>query len=65
MPLEMAIWKMTDTGPQPIKFEPLSLERRLETMLVADPSLIGVDPAGHWKANQDGVWRHHRRSRRR
>lgn len=43
MPVEMAIWKMTDTGPQPLKFTPLGLESRLESMVVADPSLIGVD----------------------
>ena len=43
MPVEMAIRKMTDAGPQPIKFTPLGLESRLETMVVADASLIGVD----------------------
>jgi hypothetical protein len=43
MPVEMAIWRMTDAGPVPITYTPLGLERRLEDMIGADPSLIGVE----------------------
>jgi hypothetical protein len=38
MPVEMAIWRMTDAGPVPITYTPLGLERRLEDMIGADPS---------------------------
>lgn len=43
MTLEMAIWRMGETGPVPLSFGSLDLERRLEDMIVADPSLTGMD----------------------
>jgi Endonuclease NucS len=39
----MAIWRMTDDGPVPLRFGSLDLERRLEDMIVQDPSLTGMD----------------------
>lgn len=41
--MEMAIWRMTDAGPVPLRFASLDLERRLEDMIVLDPSLTGMD----------------------
>lgn len=43
MSVEMAIWRMTDRGPRPLQFTALDLESRLEDMLIADPSLSGLD----------------------
>lgn len=43
MSVEMAIWRMTDSGPRPIAFRGLDRESRLEDMVVADPSLTGLD----------------------
>ena len=43
MALEMAIWRMTENGPVPLQFRSLDLERRLEDMIVADPSLTGME----------------------
>lgn len=43
MTVEMAIWKMTSDGPVPLEFTTLGLERELEDMIVADPSLVGMD----------------------
>lgn len=43
MSLEMAIWRMTDSGPVPLATRSLDLESRLEDMVVADPALIGTD----------------------
>lgn len=43
MPVEMAIWKMTATGPVPVETSALDLESKLEDMLVGDPSLVGLD----------------------
>jgi hypothetical protein len=34
---------MTETGPQPLRYERLDLEARLEDMLVADPSMVGLE----------------------
>jgi hypothetical protein len=42
MPVEMAMWKMTAAGPQRLETSPLDFERRLEDMIVNDPSLIGL-----------------------
>ena len=39
----MAIWRMTKNGPVPLQFGSLDLERRLEDMIVADPSLTGME----------------------
>ena len=41
MAVEMAIWRMTDAGPQQMASSPLDSERRLEDMLAKDPSMIG------------------------
>ena len=43
MSVEMAIWRMTDSGPQSLESSPLELEQRLEDMLAEDPSMSGID----------------------
>lgn len=43
MSLETAIWKVTETGPVRLEYSTLDLESSLEDMVVADPSLIGLD----------------------
>ena len=43
MPVQMAIWRMTATGPVEVQFSRLDAERRLEDMIVSDPSLLGSD----------------------
>lgn len=43
MAVQMAIWKMTDSGPSPLAFSPLDAEKRLEDMIVSDTSLLGMD----------------------
>ena len=43
MPMEMAIWRMSEAGPSRLGVTPLDRESRLEDMLVEDPSLTGVD----------------------
>ena len=43
MAVQMAIWKMTEDGPSPLKFSQLGQEQRLEDMIVRDPSLLGMD----------------------
>ena len=43
MAVEMAIWRMTDAGPQQLASSPLDSERRLEDMLIEDPSMSGTD----------------------
>jgi len=43
MAVHMAIWKMTDDGPVALTFSQLSQEKRLEDMIVRDPSLTGID----------------------
>lgn len=43
MAVEMAIWRMTDAGPQQLASSPLDSERRLEDMLERDPSMSGTD----------------------
>lgn len=43
MSIEMAIWRMTDDGPVQLRYGSLDLERRLEDMIVADPSVTGMD----------------------
>lgn len=41
MPVEMAIWRMTSTGPQPLTSSQLDFEQRLEDMLADDPAMTG------------------------
>lgn len=43
MAVEMAIWRMTEAGPQQLASSPLDSEGRLEDMLVEDPSMTGTD----------------------
>ena len=43
MAVEMAIWRMTDAGPQELSSSPLDSERRLEDMLAQDPNMSGAD----------------------
>jgi hypothetical protein len=42
LPVEMALWRMTDDGPQLLESSRLNFEQRLEDMIVNDPSLIGL-----------------------
>ena len=41
--MQMAIWRTTDGGPQPLTFSQLGLESRLEDMIARDTSLLGMD----------------------
>ena len=41
--VELAIWRMTEAGPRPLKLLPLDFEQRLEDMLAEDPSMSGID----------------------
>lgn len=43
MPVEMAIWRMTPGGPQPVQFARLEAEERLESMIANDPTVLGSD----------------------
>lgn len=43
MSVEMAIWRMTATGPVALESPALGLEAHLEDMLVEDPGLVGLD----------------------
>jgi len=43
MSLETAIWRVTDQGPVRISYASLELEASLEDMVVADPTMIGLD----------------------
>jgi hypothetical protein len=43
MAIETAIWRMTSEGPRALTFSTLGTEKRLEDMVVADPSLTGLD----------------------
>lgn len=43
MPVGMAIWRMTEAGPLPLDFQRLDFEERLEDMIFADPSLVGLN----------------------
>ena len=43
MAVEMAIWRMTDAGPDKLVSSPLDLEQRLEDMLAEDPAMSGTD----------------------
>lgn len=43
MAVEMAIWRMTDTGPRRLEVSALQSEQRLEDMLTADPGMTGID----------------------
>ena len=41
--VEMAIWRMTDSGSRQLKTLPLDFEERLEKMLAEDPGICGID----------------------
>lgn len=43
MPIEMAIWRMSNNGPARLESSQLDLERRLEDMLVDDPAMLGTE----------------------
>ena len=43
MSVGMAIWRMTESGPVRLQFSALDLESRLEDMILADPTLVGLD----------------------
>lgn len=43
MPVEMAIWRMTDTDPLPLGVSALDAEERLEDMLARTPSILGME----------------------
>lgn len=58
MAVQMAIWRMTDGGPVPLKFGSLDLEERLENMVAADPTLTGMEllVVGRQVATSFGGW---------
>ena len=39
----MAMWRMTDDGPEPLSTTMLDAESRLEDLVVRDPSLVGLE----------------------
>ena len=41
MAVEMAIWRMSDDGPNQLVSSPLDSEQRLEDMLAEDPTMTG------------------------
>jgi phage gp36-like protein len=43
MTVGRAIWRMTEAGPVSLEFQRLGMEERLEDMIFADPSLVGLD----------------------
>lgn len=43
MAVEMAIWRMSDSGPKQLTSAQLDLEERLEDMLSEDPAMTGTD----------------------
>ena len=43
MGVEIAIWRLTDSGSRRLPISPLGLEQRLEDMLVEDPSIVGTE----------------------
>lgn len=43
MSVEMAMWRMTARGPEPLVMSMLDAESRLEDHVVSDPSLVGLD----------------------
>ena len=43
MPVEMAIWRMTETDPLPLGASTLDSEERLEDMLARTPSMLGME----------------------
>lgn len=43
MSVEMAMWRMTDGGPEPLAAAMLGAESRLEDLVVRDPSLVGLE----------------------
>jgi RecB family endonuclease NucS len=43
MPVEMALWRMNEAGPTPVKFVPLDVEQRLEDMIANDLTLVDGD----------------------
>jgi hypothetical protein len=43
MAVEMAIWKMTSSGPSKVVPVQLGMEQRLEDMIVEDTTLVGLD----------------------
>lgn len=43
MSVEMAIWRMTDDGPTRLSFTSLEVERRLEDMIVNDPTMAVLE----------------------
>lgn len=43
MSVEMAMWRMTENGPEPLATAMLDAEARLEDLVVSDPSLVGLD----------------------
>lgn len=43
MPVEMAIWRMAESGPVQISSSPLNFEQRLEDMLANDATMTGTD----------------------
>ena len=43
MPVEMAIWRMTESGLRRLDSTPIETEQRLEEAIVHDPTLVGLE----------------------
>lgn len=43
MAVELAIWRLTDSGSRALELSSLDSERRLEDMFAEDPSIRGID----------------------
>lgn len=43
MSIKIALWRLDDDRPVPLKFTGMDVEERLERMIVADPSLLGPE----------------------
>jgi len=43
MSIQIALWRLEDDRPVPLKLTGMDFEERLERMIVADPSLLGPE----------------------
>ena len=43
MSVQTALWRMTQAGPVPVSYSALELEATLEDLIVADPTMVGLD----------------------
>ncbi len=43
MSVQTGLWRMTEAGPIPVSYSALGLESTLEDLIVADPTMVGLD----------------------